>query len=252
MTFVRIENVHTGKCTYKSSSLQIVCIRVVNSIEIIQNDGSSIYKCFFWKYLFALQKSPSSPLVLLAAFNFLHKPPAINALLILTSIFPVFAHLISISPTFFLQQSLFEAVIVFFSSTTAFARRIHTDVCVFLFQVSNGTLAIGETAMQSGTGVTDCSAPRRTLHGHGLPCPSAANLVVIRSVKVQKDFLSLSYSNLFFVARKVKWSQHLTTRVCLGTTRGTPRRCFCKVPSPFPSKKCSRLPMSEERSLRCQ
>lgn len=67
------------------------------------------------------------------------------------------------------------------------------DFHVNLFVEWNVATAIVVTAKLSGAGVTDSSAPRRTLHCHALASTSAAELVSFMSVKVNQNFASLSY-----------------------------------------------------------
>lgn len=67
------------------------------------------------------------------------------------------------------------------------------DVSVNHFAASNGALEILGTDKLSGASVTESSALRRTLHDHALLNTSAADLVVIVSVKENDKF-----SPLFF------------------------------------------------------
>lgn len=67
------------------------------------------------------------------------------------------------------------------------------NVFINLFAELSGAPAIVGTAELSGASVTDSSALCMILHGHELPITSALDVVVIGSVKVDENFLSLLY-----------------------------------------------------------
>lgn len=91
-----------------------------------------------------------------------------------------------------------EAVLDSSFGPLAFARGICTKVSVNLLLQQNGASTIVGTAKLSGAGVTNCSALCRSLHGHAPVSTSVADPVVIGSVKVEDNFFSLPYANLYF------------------------------------------------------
>lgn len=100
----------------------------------------------------------------------------------------------------------------------AFDRGNRTDVSVNLFVDSKGALTIVGTAKLSSSGDTDRTALRRTPYGHAFPSKSAADHVVIESVKVDEDFSLFSYSFFFQCGEESKFQQHWATCVPLRTT----------------------------------
>lgn len=117
-----------------------------------------------------------------------------------------------------------EVVLSSFFGTLTFDCGNCTNVFVNLLVESNGAPAIVDKVKLHGAGLTNCSANSRMPHGHALLSTSAADLVVIESIKVDKNLASLSFLYPFIVTMKVKAYQHLAAWVCMRNKLGTPRR----------------------------
>lgn len=106
--------------------------------------------------------------------------------------------LVVLPPTMSSQQSFYGAVLGSFFGSPTFDLGICTDVCVDQYVKSIEAPSMVSTGRFSGADITDSSNLCRTLLGHAQPSTSATDLTVIRSVKVQEDFTSISYFYYFY------------------------------------------------------
>lgn len=91
------------------------------------------------------------------------------------------------------KQSFFEAVLGFLFGTPVFDCVNRKDVSVNSLGESFGAPDSAGTAKLSGCVVTDSSALHRALIGHALFSTSAADLLVIASVKMDGNIASHPY-----------------------------------------------------------
>lgn len=108
--------------------------------------------------------------------------------LIKSLFFHVFLSLITFPRIIPSKHSSFQAIRGCSFGTPAFDRGICMNVIVNVFAKPDGAPAIVFTAKLSGADVTDSSAFRRTFYGHVLFRASAADFVVIGTVKGDNKF----------------------------------------------------------------